>query len=439
MLDENTIKVEQTQHNGVGASFHTGKISFRDKEFNYIYDCGWNKSIKKAFEKAISDVPHIDIIFISHFCKDHVSGLKKILEKYKTDKTQNTKVLLPYIYDIDKVLPLYFIGNNLTDDYIAQYFDFIKNWVVWVRKNSTNTYQYQYLDIADNESFNNKTIVDNTSFWKFRYRGKILLNWCFYPHVYKRDEIADKIIAKINEDAECRKFLQKYIYTPSVKYSNELINALRNLLNMLKKDNEFKKLFKVKKGDKSISNLLSMSLYSGPYINRDEETFRTYIDNYIQAKIMFPYFWRFSRFGYEYLNYYFESYRVNFMQVGWLHTGDANLLDEQRREDFNLHYKKYKRNVAVMSLPHHGSKNNFHPDILPDNITITNISPLKNVCKNTLIDIKQLQERTPIIPNCTKNKSLTFSCIGNIWFASYNNVSNEVDCSNCEYCKKVVQ
>ena len=36
MLDEYTIKVDQTQHNGVGASFHTGKISYRNIEFNYI-------------------------------------------------------------------------------------------------------------------------------------------------------------------------------------------------------------------------------------------------------------------------------------------------------------------------------------------------------------------------------------------------------------------
>ena len=434
MFDEYTIKVDQTQHNGVGASFHTGKISYRNIEFNYVYDCGWNKSIEKAFEKAISDMSHIDIIFISHFCKDHVSGLKKILKKY-TDKTQNTKVLLPYIYDIDKVLPLYFIDNNLTDDYIVEYFDFIKNWVVWVRKDSSDNLQDQYLNIADYEYFNNKTIVD-TILWKFRYQVNIPLNWCFYTHVYKRDEIVDKIIAKINEDAKCRKFLQKYIDDPSVEYSNELIKEVQDLL----KHPKFKKLFKVTKGDKNISNLLSMSLYSGPYINRDEETFRTYIDNYIKAKIMFPdFFWIFPKFGYEYLNYYFESYRVNFMQVGWLHTGDANLLDEQRREDFNLHYKKYKRNVAVMSLPHHGSKNNFHPDILPDNITITNISPLKNVCQNTLIDVKQLQERTQIIPNCTKNKSLTFSCIGNIWFVSYNNTSNEIDCLNCENYKKICQ
>lgn len=435
MLDEYTIKVEQTQHEGIGASLHTGKISFRDKELNYIYDCGWNKNTEKAFKKAISNMHRIDIIFISHFCKDHISGLQKLLKKYKEDKTKNTKVLLPYIYDIDKVLPLFFI-DNLTDDYILEYFDFIKSRVVWVHKGSDGNVQNPYLDIAYPEYIDNINIVDK-DLWKFCYLGNIPLNWCFYPHVYKRDEIADKIIAKINEDAECREFLQKYIDNPNAEYSNELINALHHLLNSLEKDKEFKKLFKVKKGDKRISNLLSMSLYSGPYINSDEDTFHNYIDKCIKEKIRFPYFSIFPMFELEFLDYYFESYRVNFMQVGWLHTGDANLLDEQRREDFNLHYKKYKRNIAVMSLPHHGSKNNFHPDILPDNTAITNISPFKIVCKNTLVDIEQLKEQTQIIPNCTKEKSLTFSCIGNIRFVSQNNAINKIDCTYCENCKKI--
>lgn len=67
---------------------------------NVVYDCGSFTSkpnlveyeIRNTFEKNA----HIDLLFISHFDKDHVNGLMKLHSQTKIDK--DTKVIIPFRY-----------------------------------------------------------------------------------------------------------------------------------------------------------------------------------------------------------------------------------------------------------------------------------------------------------------------------------------------------
>jgi hypothetical protein len=51
-------------------------------------------------------------------------------------------------------------------------------------------------------------------------------------------------------------------------------------------------------------------------------------------------------------------------RVAWLATGDAALKEKQRRADFIEHYRGLFPQVVTLTLPHHGSDRNFHPELL---------------------------------------------------------------------------
>jgi len=51
-------------------------------------------------------------------------------------------------------------------------------------------------------------------------------------------------------------------------------------------------------------------------------------------------------------------------RASWLGTGDADLAKAARRRSFLRHYRRHLRRVLTLTLPHHGSERNFHPDLL---------------------------------------------------------------------------
>ncbi|WP_157949079.1 hypothetical protein [Neorhizobium huautlense] len=63
----------------------------------------------------------------------------------------------------------------------------------------------------------------------------------------------------------------------------------------------------------------------------------------------------------------YPEYRHHFWQddgMGWLGTGDAALLQDKWRKPWREFYEPFGDCVGIMTLPHHGSAHNFHPDIL---------------------------------------------------------------------------
>jgi hypothetical protein len=51
-------------------------------------------------------------------------------------------------------------------------------------------------------------------------------------------------------------------------------------------------------------------------------------------------------------------------RASWLGTGDADLARPARRRSFLRHYRRHLARVLTLTMPHHGSEHNFHPDLL---------------------------------------------------------------------------
>ena len=86
--------------------FSAGFISNEyDKKFCWIYDCGTNSSQKylnnsiDIFDKSMNGKKCIDILFISHFDKDHISGFETISKKYSIKN-----LIIPYMTFGERIL-----------------------------------------------------------------------------------------------------------------------------------------------------------------------------------------------------------------------------------------------------------------------------------------------------------------------------------------------
>ena len=74
--------------------FYSGEIEYGENYFNFIYDCGSESLKKDNLEKVVDDYVNslntnkiierkivLDMLVVSHFDKDHISGLEFLFEK----------------------------------------------------------------------------------------------------------------------------------------------------------------------------------------------------------------------------------------------------------------------------------------------------------------------------------------------------------------------
>lgn len=93
-----------------------------------VYDCGStnqryiNDAIDRAAQAYATAMP-IDNIFISHYDKDHVNGLLKLLNEY----TIVRRVILPMIPSLTKVINISSVNDRFISDFIIDPETYIRN------------------------------------------------------------------------------------------------------------------------------------------------------------------------------------------------------------------------------------------------------------------------------------------------------------------------
>ncbi len=88
------------QHAVGHGGFHTGALGIKSPLIRWIYDCGsWRKVGKAAlkkqivkYKKLVGDAVPVDMLFLSHFDSDHISGVRELLKNVPVDT-----VVVPYL------------------------------------------------------------------------------------------------------------------------------------------------------------------------------------------------------------------------------------------------------------------------------------------------------------------------------------------------------
>ncbi|MFO1344702.1 MAG: hypothetical protein U1E85_00250 [Rhodocyclaceae bacterium] len=97
------VRQEPVGHGG----FHHGVVGAGSPSIRWIYDCGsWHKKdiLKRRIDELtercrrhVRPTTDVDLLFISHFDGDHVSGLGMLLERNQEDRLRVDTAVIPYL------------------------------------------------------------------------------------------------------------------------------------------------------------------------------------------------------------------------------------------------------------------------------------------------------------------------------------------------------
>ena len=315
--------------------------SEKHADFHIVYDCGTSNNKKILLEKINNAFSQDDkiILFISHFDKDHISGISAL-----RNRTNITHVIMPLLYDEDKVLRIaYLRANRLNEKILAnpkEYYGKTTK-IIYVEPNSSEKDNEDPFYLDSLSEYNNDISLQKTIIKS----GRII----------KRNKYTDWIFVPYNYDSKSRHRqivnLLKILNINVTQFIKDSKYALSQIKNHLK---EIKQIYNDTKGNgirgkTSLINENSMFLYSGPMGYSDYTTLPL-----IRNSILL---------------------HLNIKQ-GCIYTGDGNL--KLRNLDLNKVYLKYIQNVGTVQIPHHGSKNSFKESFFIGNNYVCPISAGQN-------------------------------------------------------------
>ncbi|MDT2849738.1 hypothetical protein P7H60_11355 [Vagococcus carniphilus] len=321
--------------------FYSGTIN----KFQLVYDCGVESkgkskieinSLKRLvdyYELEVNDTKVIDMLVISHFDYDHVSGLLYLLSKYNV-----RKMYIPY-YNNPKIL---YLINLLI--YISG--SFIEDIILIPPLSNDNEPQepgderlepFESDDIPKDSGF--RVFVGGNSFidcdieWEFYFFNMPIKNGA------ELDGWINPLKDKIDE------LMTVY----GVDTISELVSVLKNIHSFTIKEikeliykEELENNSDLTKGD--WSNNSSLCLYHRPRL---------------KGKTLFSYSKLCCDFDEWYHDYCCSYHRVH--RTGTLLTGDINLANKRIKEFRKwLNQNSLEESTGVIYLPHHGAIKNWH-------------------------------------------------------------------------------
>ncbi len=367
------MRLFRTIHPVGQGTFCTEKIiDNNDKEFNIVYDCGSTTTISKEkkaknenillsyeISQTFKEGEDILAVFISHFHKDHINGLAKLLSYC------NVKYLfLPLISSNEAKLILCCNAQNKDMyDWILQTVSTAQRYSrrkiktilinsIYDESDATEENQSFKLNIEQElneveqklESLSSGTSVkleiSKNFFWEYIPYNIIPRNTKYEKDI---DQMREKCVS-LNIDVE----------------KLDIENA-DNYVSKLKK--EYDELFGSNAGKRY--NLNSMTLYSGAM---GDIIYTKFINNLHNRKDNYHCFGNYYATYYDkhldrFERYYYRCCYYTNLNMSCLYLGDFDLTGS-RVDSITNFYRKYIKKISTIQIPHHGSLHNFNTKII---------------------------------------------------------------------------
>lgn len=330
------MRMIRTIHSVGQGAFYTERCEQNNGQsvVNIVYDCGSDtpftgrgKLIDNEITQTFEKDEKILAVFISHFHRDHINGLKKLLN-HCTVKY----VFLPILTTESKLL---YLSNNNLDNETAFFINNPKNFIN-EQNQETNIV---YIKVLDNNK--NDDREENSIFLEEYNQGKeseiesgtqiLVCNtlWKYIPFNLTNSDLINKIQQLYNTKG-------KTIPKPD-KISQTNIDDAKAIFNEIIKNNEEK-------------NANSMVLYSGAA--KDDFIDSYYYCNHYCCNCHIDY------------NCYecFHGHSVLREFTGCLYLGDYDL-NGKGLSELSKKYKNVLNNIQIIQVPHHGSIHNFNKAI----------------------------------------------------------------------------
>ncbi|TNJ43381.1 hypothetical protein [Phaeobacter sp. B1627] len=378
----------RVQHPVGQGFFHSGHLKDRigTCRLRYVIDCGSKAKYKAAREKQIDDFVKLpgsnrllNLLMVSHIHEDHVNGIERLLDKKSGLKVDT--IMMPLTTVQERLIAF---ARSIAEDASAAGSEFFRRFVISPEEALSEFGPRQIVLVRPGapddgapggtsepdaplpesegqfDSDDGKPLPE----WRFVGKGRIVhrthssrngsansvristlpdsvgielpvghgdWKWLILPYVDPKVEagiakfermLARRLGFKV---ADVRKQMGNadYVKDLIVKHVEELKAAYLKVASDL--------------------NVTSLCLYSGPAAPADKSEGRWFAGD---CEVPWLGCFRLSEGG------------------GWLGTGDAALKEKKRLDLFLEHYQHLLDQVSTLTMPHHGSERNFHPDLL---------------------------------------------------------------------------
>jgi hypothetical protein len=374
-------KFNFTFHNVGQGLFYTGNIKTEPNDFNFAYDCGSESLGEIQLNQRINDYKstlkskQLDLLIISHFHADHINGLERLLK----DITVGT-VVLPYLSPVESFL--YLTSNRKEKPW---YYDFLSDPVNYLIERGVSkiiliedgtNYEKEEEDFKSPEEpspSSRESLVDYNTLGDSEadeeFKKRLLEEREEYEDLINKNKLIPKthygyigilsiwymrffnfrkpiVKTKIANFENCLKT------TFGVSNIKDIDLSSKSIINEITKirSNKFRTCYDTAFGKTHI-NLTSLVVYHAPMqiVNRLYEVVESkplFHANYLQ-----PHIYRHYMHG-------------NTTSLGQFLTGDAELKQKRILKEFQKHYNQVFDKVFLFQLAHHGSKKNWHHDLL---------------------------------------------------------------------------
>ena len=354
--------------------FHAGSVNLEEKsnKLHYVYDCGSTslRHLRRQIVRYREHTSSVNALFVSHFHADHVSGLDDLLGTVNVET-----VYIPYVDNM--VLLLDILEADMDGDISGSLIEISFNPASWFGRRGVDRVvrilpgEPNVPELADDVDFDPENDAELRLVESPEPRTKSTARYT--RSLGMRAELLTMDPGRIGIWAHgrfTRWALIPYVHPASVPRKRVFTRRLRSALRIrsgdqmtsdiliaaLSEPSKRKRLRKcydeiIGTGSSRLHNRTSLSLYSGPL-----RPFEGNVESACSS--------RHGRFPEIYPFYPWLLSEVPSDRVGWIGTGDADLNTNEVRDQWRRAYHSVESDVATLLLPHHGSRRNFHPDLL---------------------------------------------------------------------------
>ena len=337
--------------------FYTGKIKHESitNSFQFMYDCGGSKKgiISKEIDEYLNcfnQKNEIDMLVISHFDNDHINGLPHLLKKVNKIK----KIFIPYYYNLSSYLLLvaYIYGNGGD---LSSKVDNI--FLVRPSRHEGEERQYDIDELGIEDEIDETYRIGNISVSKIDLSSCISLRGVWKFKFYNTLLKEETSIGKVKKDIDSLIKQHNSVGLEDLlsnHWDDSVKKGLKTIYDSNVPVNSVTKKFK-----NSSQNQASLCLYHSTLI-RNKYSKMIFKQNRMNDCSLF----------------YKDRCCLNFLcrsieNIGTMLTGDISLRSEdqkskQKYEHFCEYFASEKNNTVIFLVPHHGSSNNWNPNIPVD-------------------------------------------------------------------------
>lgn len=342
--------------------FYAGAIKHNNSSFVVVYDCGTvtgRDPLTPCIKEFKKEYIHIDLLIISHFDKDHVSGVEELIKGIRVER-----IIMPY-------MPLWYrialIAKTSGDS--DSYNNLLINPSIYFTEGDFNIGNISYIDQSPNEEGNIDNIPESDP---------------EFDRILGPNEIGD---LNLEEPKEDENFKQKVLNEePELKHekvsflqAGTILRLENSLWEFLFYHKQTKNQTDITSFQKAVDDYMTVEGISRTHdlfsLKHSTEIQKTYI-KHINSNVNYsslcvyhgPQFKAEVHGGvknipldeFKRLLSKFNFYSVdNILKSGTLLTGDQFLKKSSDFDPFYNYYRNRLDKTLVFQVPHHGSFKNW--------------------------------------------------------------------------------